>query len=109
MYIFRQENSEFPISHQKTSMNVIHSCANYCQVWGMWYMVNNLFLDTFLLIYSHQDTKGTFQKRFSGFFPLRGYPPPPTPLTENQCEKKKDFFLRGIGGSPPPPLNGKSV
>ena len=23
---------------------------------------------------------------------------PPTPLTENQCEKKKDFFLSGIGG-----------
>ena len=21
-------------------------------------------------------TKGSFQKRFSGFFPLRGYPPP---------------------------------
>ena len=21
--------------------------------------------------------KGTFQKRFSGFFPFRGYPPPP--------------------------------
>ena len=57
MYIFRQENSEFPISHQKTSMNVIHSCANYYQVWGMGYMVNNLFLDTFFLIYWHQDTK----------------------------------------------------
>ena len=51
--------------------------------------------------------KGTFQKRFSGFCPLRGYPLPPTPLTENQCEKKKDFFLSGQGGVPPP-LNGKS-
>ena len=42
--------------------------------------------------------KGGFQKRFSGFCPLRGYPNPP--LTENQCEKKKDFFLSGIGGYP---------
>ena len=50
--------------------------------------------------------QGTCQKRFSGFCPLRGYPPP-TPLTENQCEKKKVFFLSGIGGYPPP-LNGKS-
>ena len=46
--------------------------------------------------------KGTFQKRFSGFCPLKGYPPP-YPLTENQCEKKKDFFLSGIGGYTPPP------
>ena len=46
--------------------------------------------------------KGRFQKRFSGFCPLRGYPPPP-PLTENQCEKKKVFFLSGKGGYPPPP------
>ena len=52
-------------------------------------------------------SKGTCQKRFSGFCPLRGYPPP-TPLTENQWEKKKVFFLNGIGGYPPPPLNGKS-
>ena len=78
-------------------------------------------------------TKGTCQKRFSGIRPLRGVPPPPTPLngrsvwkkegfflaerggtppppplTENQCEKKKVFFLNGIGGYPPP-LYGKSV
>ena len=46
--------------------------------------------------------KGGFHLRFSGFCPLRGYPPP-TPLTENQCEKKKVFFLNGIGGYPPPP------
>ena len=26
----------------------------------------------------------------------------PTPLTENQCEKKKVFFLSGKGGYPPP-------
>ena len=74
---------------------------------------------------------GTCQKRFSGFCPLRGYPlPPPTPvkltenyfakkplaelggtpsppLTENQCEKKKDFFLSGKGGTPSPPLTDK--
>ena len=46
-------------------------------------------------------SKGTFHLRFSGIRPLRGYPPP-TPLTENQCEKKKDFFLSGKGGVPPP-------
>ena len=33
---------------------------------------------------------------------VKGVPPPPTPLTENQCEKKKDFFLSGKGGYPPP-------
>ena len=46
--------------------------------------------------------KGSFHLRFSGFCPLRGYPPP-TPLTENQCEKKEGFFLSGIGGVPPSP------
>ena len=49
--------------------------------------------------------KGTFQKRFSGIRPLRGSPPP-TPLTENESEKKKVFFLSGKGGYPPP-LNGR--
>ena len=44
--------------------------------------------------------KGTFHLRFSGIRPLRGYPPPL--LTENQCEKKKVFFLSGKGGYPPP-------
>ena len=45
-------------------------------------------------------TKGSFQKRFSGFFPLRGYPPPPpTPLTENNFVKKP-LAERGV---PPPP------
>ena len=53
-------------------------------------------------------TKGNCQKRFSGFCPLRGYPPP-TPLTENQCEKKKDFFLSGQGGYPSPPSRAKSA
>ena len=53
--------------------------------------------------------QGTFQKRFSGIRPLRGYPPP-TPLTENQSEKKKVFFLSGKGGHPPPfPLRAKSA
>ena len=57
---------------------------------------------------AHQQlvTKGRSHLRFSGFCPLRG-PPPPTPLTENQCEKKKVFFLNGIGGYPPP-LNGQN-
>ena len=52
--------------------------------------------------------KGTCQKRFSGIRPLRGYPPLPPALTENQSEKKKVFFLSGKGGYPPP-LNGKSA
>ena len=26
---------------------------------------------------------------------------PPHPLTENQCEKKKDFSLTELGGTPP--------
>ena len=45
---------------------------------------------------------------FSGIFlsGIGGYPPPPT-LTENQCEKKKDFFLSGKGGYLPPPLTDK--
>ena len=47
--------------------------------------------------------KGTFQKRFSRFCPLSGYPPP-TPLTENHFAKKT---LAERGGTPPP-LNGKS-
>ena len=51
---------------------------------------------------SDHNGKGSFQKRFSGFCQLRGYPPPLTPLTENQCEKKKVFFLSGKGGYPPP-------
>ena len=48
--------------------------------------------------------KGSCQKRFSGFCPLRGYPPPPTPLTENHFAKKPLTEL----GCTPPPLNGKS-
>ena len=50
--------------------------------------------------------KGTCQKRFSGFCPLRGYPPPL--LTENQSEKRRFFSLAERGGTPPP-LNGKSA
>ena len=45
------------------------------------YSTANLFL-----------SKGSFHLRFSGIRPLRGYPPPPTPLTENQSEKKEGFF-----------------
>ena len=53
-------------------------------------------------------SKGRCHLRFSGIRPLRGYTPPP-PLTENQSEKKKVFFLSGKGGDPHPPLNGKSA
>ena len=53
--------------------------------------------------------KGSCHLRFSGIRPLRGYPPLPPLLTENQSEKKKVFFLSGKGGYPHPPLNGKSA
>ena len=57
-------------------------------------------------------TKGTFQKRFSKFCPLRGYPPP-FPLNGKSVWKKKDFFLNGIGGAPPlteiPKKNSKKM
>ena len=64
----------------------------------IFWMASPTQFDLDLLIYT---TKGTFQKRFSGIRPLRGYHPPP-PLTENQSEKKKVFFLSGKGGCPPP-------
>ena len=38
-----------------------------------------------------RQTKGNY---LADFFRLGGTPPP-TPLTENQCEKKKVFFLNG--------------
>ena len=41
--------------------------------------------------------KGTFQKRFSGFCPLRGSPPP-YPLNGKSVWKKEGFFLSGKGG-----------
>ena len=46
-------------------------------------------------------TKGTFQKHFSGFFPLREYPPP-YPLNEQSFFQKKPLGERGV--PPPPPL-----
>ena len=39
------------------------------------------------------------KRRFFSLAELGGTPTPP--LTENQCEKKKVFFLSGIGGYPP--------
>ena len=47
------------------------------------------------------DDRAMGDKGFSGFFPLRGCPPPPTPLTENHFAKKP---LAERGGVPPPPL-----
>ena len=44
------------------------------------------------------------KRRFFSLAELGGTPPP---LTENQCEKKKVFFLSGKGGYPHPPLNGR--
>ena len=40
------------------------------------------------------------KRRFFSLAELGGTPTPP--LTENQCEKKKVFFLSGKGGYPPP-------
>ena len=51
----------------------------------------------FLLIY-WTSSEGTCQILLSGFFPLRGYPSPRTPLAEYLLLKKK---LSGIGGYPP--------
>ena len=45
------------------------------------------------------------KRRFFSLAELGGTPTPP--LTEKQCEKKKVFFLNGIGGYPPP-LNGQN-
>ena len=58
-------------------------------------------LSQFLWTFYFYLCKGSCHLRFSGFCPLGGTPPP-IPLTENQCEKKKVFFLNGIGGYPPP-------
>ena len=46
--------------------------------------------------------KGSFQKRFNGFCPLRGYPPPYPLNGKSFCQKT----LSGKGGYRPP-LNGK--
>ena len=43
--------------------------------------------------------KGSFQKRFNGFCPLRGYPPPYPLNGKSFCQKT----LSGKGGFPPPP------
>ena len=57
--------------------------------------------------YSQPDRRmsvlGGRQNLLSGFCPLRGFPPPSTPLTENHFAKKP---LAEMGGNPPPP-NGK--
>ena len=45
--------------------------------------------------------KGTCQKLLSGFFPLGGAPPPPTPLAENHFAKKNLVEMGGTGWDPP--------
>ena len=67
-----------------------------------WYAINMVCSTTLTSNLVSTTIKGSCHLRFSGFCPLRGYPPP-TPLTENQCEKKKVFFLSGKQGVPPPP------
>ena len=49
------------------------------------------------------DIKGGLQTLLNGFCPLRGYPTPPTPITDNHFAKKP-LVERGVT----PPLNGKS-
>ena len=58
--------------------------------------------NVFHWVWFRADVKGTLQKLLSGFFPLRGYPPPHPPNGKSVW-KKKVFFLNGIGGFPPPP------
>ena len=52
-------------------------------------------------LHSNNPSKGARQKLLSVFFPLRGYPPLPTPLMENHFSKKP---LAEKGGIPRPPL-----
>ena len=58
--------------------------------------------------YKLRCTKGTFQKRFSGFCPLRGYPPP-YPLNGKSVWKKRRIFSLAERGGTPPPLTEKSA
>ena len=37
--------------------------------------------------------KGSFQKLLSGFFSIKGVPPPPTPLKENHFAKKRTVIV----------------
>ena len=89
----RREQENWDSSHTGTCG--VSDFVGYCYHWGFW---------NFPLTFEFD--KGRCHLRFSGIRPLRGYPPPA--LTENQCEKKKVFFLSGKGGYPPP-LNGKSA
>ena len=54
----------------------------------IFWMASPTQFDLDLLIYT---TKGTFQKRFSGFFPLMRGGYPPFPLRKNYA--KKQLFL----------------
>ena len=75
----------------------LYWCGNTLPSWGYWegMKVNHPFSNFGI-------PKGTLQKLLSGFFPLRGYPPPPpNPLDgKSFCQKN----LSGKGGYPPPPL-----
>ena len=63
--------------------------------------------DNSLLTFLSQ-RKGTFQKRFRGFCPLRGGGYPPIPLRKKTFFFHTDFPLR-VGGYPPIPLRKKSA
>ena len=54
-------------------------------------------------MFSTSPVKGTFQKQLSGFFSVKGLPPPPTPLTENHFSKKT-LAKKGV-----PLHNGRTV
>ena len=78
-----------------------YECSHICDLYSIVFK----FSESDNLICSKWEIlQGSCQKRFSGFFPLRGFPPPPpTPLTENHFAKKP---LAERGGTPPP-FNGK--
>ena len=65
-----------------------------CETWKI-VILNFGFM---FLIGNWPQTKGTCQKRFSGFCPLRGYPPPQPLNGQSFCQKT----LSGQGGYPPP-------
>ena len=71
-------------------------------IWKRPVLNQQIFYTWYDLRWGDRLVKGGCQKRFSGFCPLRGYPPPYPLNGKSFCQKT----LNGIGGYPPP-LNGK--
>ena len=65
------------------------SISNYAQ-----YHKISEYISVLNLMCESSSGKGSFQKRFSGFFPLRGYPPPYPLNGKSFCQKT----LSGKGG-----------